>query len=800
MPNPVRIYVLHHPESELAKELTNRIYDWFRLPSREGIPVYVRSLPEAGKEHPAEPFANQGDAVDFLLPLVDDRMVRDPAWHDYMGRLAAKCRAGEPGEPVAKKDGGWVMLPVALDSTAFNLPPAVTRWNFIRHGLGPRGAGGPTPEQAAEEAGETLKHLTEAMARDLNRRLFPQQEETRFKVFISYARADSTEIAKALRNYIQGETQCLAFLDENDIAYGQPFDTALRDHVATSTAKGTRGPKIVHGIARAMIVVNGDSYADRPWCRWEIRRFTEARRLPLDRPGRAGGAPRWIHVYHPLLVVDATRGPAMTRVVPELAQAPLMRWEPGREKLCFSTLMREVLMGLKDVLVARQVMQATRLKHALVVNRLPGPVAIERLLRSESAARAGREMTIHYPGNGLPMIELRLMQQTFEGVRFRAFRDILRDGATRLKRAARRTMEDLLEVAETGAATGDLPLRGKVFAISTAYAERDLAALGYLPQHQDEALIHLVRPLLRLGGDILYGGLPPPAQGPAAGGLATVHRNITATLLQLLADERREDQDPDGEAPKQRPRGPLLFNVPPWPASQQITPRDEAAWINTCRILMVKPADAGLPPWTQPIPTDLDNPPPGYRRYVALTTSAMRSRIAKKFRCRLPNDSQEEFEPAAVIFIGGKVADFSSVMPGIMEEFLHVAEAGKPIYLLGGLGGASRVIARALVAGRRAKRPREFTIEHYLALKPSKKRFDYEALLWELRAAGDPDPQEKFDRLWELIQRHRGGRLDLLFKNGLTHAENVDLIENANTFEAVGLVWKGISQLPELFA
>lgn len=47
--------------------------------------------------------------------------------------------------------------------------------------------------------------------------------------------------------------------------------------------------------------------------------------------------------------------------------------------------------------------------------------------------------------------------------------------------------------------------------------------------------------------------------------------------------------------------------------------------------------------------------------------------------------------PDVFIFMAGKLSDFSDVMPGIMEEFLQAAHTGRPIYLFGGLGGASGV-------------------------------------------------------------------------------------------------------------
>ncbi len=125
---------------------------------------------------------------------------------------------------------------------------------------------------------------------------------------------------KALRNYIQGQTQCQVFFDENDIGFGRAFDESLESNV--------------RGHARAMIVVNGDNYADRPWCRWEIEKFTRPRVLSLQ-TGRGVQQGPCIQFFPPVLVVNAMSGPKMTRMVPELSQAPAVRWAEGREKACF---------------------------------------------------------------------------------------------------------------------------------------------------------------------------------------------------------------------------------------------------------------------------------------------------------------------------------------------------------------------------------------------------------------------------------------------------------------------------------
>src|SRR6516164_2229687 len=119
MPNPVRLYVLHHPTSEAARQLTDYIYNWFRLPNLEGVPVYLGSASQRGNCLPAPPAGGE-DVLEYLIPLVDAQMVRDVGWHDYLQDLEERCL--KPPSIEASPTEGLVMFPVALDGTAYNLP------------------------------------------------------------------------------------------------------------------------------------------------------------------------------------------------------------------------------------------------------------------------------------------------------------------------------------------------------------------------------------------------------------------------------------------------------------------------------------------------------------------------------------------------------------------------------------------------------------------------------------------------------------------------------------------------------
>jgi len=453
MPNPVRLYVLYHPASNIARQLTDYIYNWFRLPSLEGVPVYSRSAAVPEKRVPAQPAGGE-DVLEYLIPLVDANLVRDVSWHDYLEDLAKHCL--RPTSTESPPTEGWVMFPVALDGTAYNLPALIGRRNFIRHPPAPDNLTSDEEKGSAFQAAaqETLKHLTEALSRDLNARLFPKQFDEKLKIFISYARADGTEAPKKLRDYIQGQTQCSVFFDENDIGFGESFGQVLQEGV---------GEK-----ARALIVVCGDNYPDRPWCRWEIGRFMQPNPVPLD-PRKRGKES--IEVYHPVLVLDVMEGKRMARVIPELGQFPSLRWAPGRELLAFSMLMREVFFGARNVLAARCNRRGINWVGGPVVNRLPGPVILQRLLNQRlyggTAKRACQYLS--YPGNGLPLLELRLLESFFPKTRLMAFRDVGRH---------------LPEPMQAALKEKERPLDGKVLAISFGYSpqladETDLGNTGY---------------------------------------------------------------------------------------------------------------------------------------------------------------------------------------------------------------------------------------------------------------------------------------------------------------------------------
>jgi hypothetical protein len=336
------------------------------------------------------------------------------------------------------------------------------------------------------------------------------------------------------------------------------------------------------------------------------------------------------------------------------------------------------------------------------------------------------------------------------------------------------------------------PLDGKVLAISFGNSPQ-LAELGYLSQHLDEAIIYLLRPVVRLGMDLLYGGLPPKrTDGTTSTPASTspVHRNMTLTLLNLLNDERSTSETDLGGVGylSSSARSARLYNPCAWPQCNSVTVEDEAAWINTCSILRVLPKDAGF---TGELP-DRASESERYSALQAIVLSLMRSRLAEGFDCAIPRETKHRIKPVAFVFIGGKVSGFSGTMPGIMEEFLRAAEQQFPIYLLGGLGGAAGIIADNLV--RKSRRPPALTAAFYATSENP----DYQKMLEGLGKIDSKvtlEPDRMFDELWKVVEEGRERGLEALFRNGLDKADNQELLTTTDTMKAVHLVWRGLNQL-----
>ncbi len=330
-------------------------------------------------------------------------MVADPSWREWLVRLA------DTNLPTRR-----IFRPVALDATAFNIPPPIRNYNFLR----PSGLPLPADEVLPSEASKIvvrslLKQLTETLCdfmlggREMQKKGAPastQREDgvPKLKVFLSHAKTDGAVPARRLRDYIYSQTQLAAFFDENDIAYGALFSQAIQNDLgARETA--------------ALIVIRSALYASRPWCRRELSLFRQPRRQPSAR----GGGERWR--LYPTLVVDALEGGQQTEGIPELGNSPCLRWgeAPDQEEKIVTTILRDVMLAAFHSAIATSIPVKPK---QIVLNWVPDPITllqIKRVRRSEAGLK------IIHPGRGLSWLELDTLDELFPHLTFSSFEEVL---------------------------------------------------------------------------------------------------------------------------------------------------------------------------------------------------------------------------------------------------------------------------------------------------------------------------------------------------------------------------------------
>jgi len=742
---PVRIYVLWHPSCEGGESLARHIYHWFRLPTAEGIPVYFRS-----SEDPAGPgfqdISERSCDHNIIVPLVDPHMVASLPWRRMVEDLA-----GKPSQP----DGGVAghhLLPIALHNTAYQMPTAVRNLNFIRH-----------TDQARSGADESLlTKLTEALCL-LLRGLVARGATNPIKIFLSHAKADGTSIPRDIKNFIQTETQCHTFFDENDIAYGHDFSKVISDALEEESA--------------GLLVVQGDHYADRPWCRKEIRDFL----MPVEIVDREVPTPHLFSVM-PAVVVAGFDGRKVARTIPELGHASCIQWKAGAARSAVVTLLREILFSNFYRLLAMKVKldPASRKSGArLLVNRPPDPVMIEHLCRiAEVDKRAEEGVTVHHPGHGLSGVELKGLKSIYPNLRFHAF------GSTPEPRTG------------DSDATGPGKFAGKVLAISAGNS-CDILDAGLSDEHTVELLTNILHPLFKGDISLLYGGSLPTwkqAEPPWAKPV-----NFTQTFLDLLLAERdKAPEEPEpGQTPKQRkhPAPSRLFNLSAWTHSLNFTINDEAQWINTCSFIKIDQAKAGIP--EQDI---LEHPhKSGDQVYATQLNAArcltkMRHMACRKIDCDIPDDPEFSFTPIAHLFIGGKLSGYSGIVPGIWEEILHAIEAKQPCFVVGVTRGAAGKVAGWLLK-RPKRKPLELTLDYHVQRAKYGDYFD--RFNTDLEEFPEPlTPETALERLWNIIKGgNKAKNLDKILRNGLSHANNRKLLKLTDFRQISDLIGQGMQKL-----
>jgi hypothetical protein len=135
----------------------------------------------------------------------------------------------------------------------------------------------------------------------------------------------------------------------------------------------------------------------------------------------------------------------------------------------------------------------------------------------------------------------------------------------------------------------------------------------------------------------------------------------------------------------------------------------------------------------------------------------------------------------ARIVVGGKQSKFFGYMPGIIEEAFYSLKANKPVYIIGGFGGAAKSLSKVICG----ELPKELTNE-----------FQYnDEILQNFKKVYQEKASVPMD-YDQLIQFFKQFNLEVFSElNGLSIDENLVLFESQNIHEIVFLVMKGLKHI-----
>ena len=392
--------------------------------------------------------------------------------------------------------------------------------------------------------------------------------------------------------------------------------------------------------------------------------------------------------------------------------------------------------------IDRAVLEALRFKHNRAILEgaaEPGevvlPAAPEALTLAHECADETAENIFLYPDPPLGREELLVLQLLRPKARF----------LTPLTKLARWTR----------------PVKVETITVSISDSG-DAQRYGLSREHFDTLTDEIHLYLLLAGLKIAYGGA---LKGEFSGA-----SNVTLRLFELVRTYSKL-----AEGVSAAPLNGAILNVAPWPlrlsygdaewklfagniARFEEGPRPDLPWSD----------DAIFPPAGGTRPLGSDTP---QRRYAwARGLSAMRERITALSQARL--------------VIGGRMEGFAGLVPGVVEEaWLSLAQK-KPLYVVGGLGGAARAVSDQLLGTSRAEFSDTLAIQQVL-------EYDASIAMYGQHAG----EFHSLERMGADIGSVAKVGLAQALNNGLDEAENRELMASTDAQRIARLALTGLGRL-----
>lgn len=275
-------------------------------------------------------------------------------------------------------------------------------------------------------------------------------------------------------------------------------------------------------------------------------------------------------------------------------------------------------------------------------------------------------------------------------------------------------------------------LKGKSIAISISEPD-NLSGLPVAPTMMRDLSIEVARHLLVAGAKLVYGGDLRPD-------------GMTYALSELT----KQYGITEGSDPNMR----YLSNYIAWPIYNNMTISEKAFFKDHRVDIILTSAPDGLADEVKNSFVPSNTPENKYLWAKSLTK--MRTDMESGISAR--------------IVVGGRTSGFKGLMPGIMEEVCISMSNEHPIYIIGGFGGASKILVDCI--------EKNITMEEVL----SKIKFNPE-LQKELGKRAEVVNMSFLDSLYDGVSN---------LNNGLDIDENITLFHSTNIIEIVALILKGI--------
>ncbi|MCY4028511.1 MAG: TIR domain-containing protein [Acidobacteria bacterium] len=285
--------------------------------------------------------------------------------------------------------------------------------------------------------------------------------------------------------------------------------------------------------------------------------------------------------------------------------------------------------------------------------------------------------------------------------------------------------------------------------------ELTLRTLGLSDLHLTDAVRVLSRQALATGANLVYGGALE-LTGPSDDST-----NLVSALFEMIGIYNRAGTV----------EFPPLDNYTAWPFWQGVS----LDWLATRRhMLRVRrlPAPPAARDQANADVTSLRKTPWG-RCLIGLSLSTTRRQLAAA--------------TAARIALGGARHRFLGLLPGVVEEALLTLDHRRPLYVIGGFGGAASELA-ALLLGRPAP---SLSFEHQAKYTPG---YTETIAAYQAHRSAHPGlPPVDYPTIVDRLARH--GLAGLAAANGLNEEENRTLLTTRNLDVAVHLVMSGLTRI-----